>query len=91
MYYNIVSFIHVDNFVWQCYTLFDTLYTTVDIINKQLLTKFMTTQTHSEPIKAPETIPHRYGAENFLARVYEAMTPEQRAEIRATLKANANQ
>jgi hypothetical protein len=50
----------------------------------------MTTKKHIELIKAPETIPHRYGAENFLARVYEAMTPEQRAEIRATLKANAN-
>lgn len=50
----------------------------------------MTTKKHIELINAPEPIPHRYGAENFLARVYEAMTPEQRAEIRATLKANAS-
>lgn len=45
----------------------------------------MTTQTHSETIKAPEPIPHRYHAENFFARVYEAMTPEQRAIIKAQL------
>lgn len=69
----------------KCYTIHKVEYYQLEPFNK-----FMTTQTHSEPIKAPEPIPHRYGAENFLARVYEAMTPEQRAQIRATLKANAS-
>lgn len=39
--------------------------------------------------KPSERIEPKYHADNFLFRIFEAMTPEQRAIISATLKGNA--
>ena len=46
----------------------------------------MATQKHSEVKQNKKPAPvGRYGAENFLHNIYQVLTPEQRAQIRATI------